>query len=185
MEFTSPPPGGPETRLDLGYFDDLLFGTEYVSRRSMQLIRAIRLTGTLRNYYEEVSYGRVDVVTLNLPSSIGWGQSGHPYDYYCRADGVHDNGFGPFPENVMGLVIDALQAVDPVVDFSQYAINGEVPNLLVVHAGAGAEFSGDPRIIWSHQWYLSDGTGLDGYWADGVKIDTYSMLPEVGGDPAG
>jgi M6 family metalloprotease-like protein len=184
VEFTTLPPGGPATRLDLHYFDDLLFGTvydppEYAPYPGHPTDR------TLRNYYEEVSYGKVDVVTLNLPSTLGWAQVGKPYEYYCRADGVHDYGDGPYPENPQGLVIDAIKAVDPVVDFSQYAINGEVPNLFVVHTGTGAEENGDPSIIWSHQWWLSDGTGLDGYWADGVKIDTYAMLPEVRGDLTG
>jgi immune inhibitor A len=184
VEFTSPPPGGPDTRLDLHYFDDLLFGTvydppEYAPYPGHPTDR------TLKNYYSEVSYGKVDVVTVNLPSTMGWAQSGHPYGYYCQADGIHDNGFGPYPQNVQGLVIEAIKAVDSVVDFSQYAVNGEVPGLIVVHAGTGAEWSSDPSIIWSHQWSLSDGTGLDGYWADGVKIDTYSMLPEVGGNVTG
>ncbi len=181
VEFTTLPPGGPATRLDLHYFDDLLFGTvydppEYAPYTGHPADR------TLRNYFKEVSYGKVDVVTLNLPSTIGWAQSGKPYDYYCRADGIHDNGFGPYPENVQGLVIDAIKAVDPIVDFSQYATDGVVPNLLVVHAGTGAEWSSDPSIIWSHMASLSDGTGLDGYLADGVKIDIYSMMNEVGGD---
>ena len=181
VEFTTLPPGGPVERLDLTYFDDLLFGTvydppEYAPYPGHPTDR------TLKNYYQEVSYGKVDVVTLNLPTAIGWAQAGKPYDYYCRADGIHDNGFGPYPENVQGLVIDAIKAVDSVVDFSQYAINGEVPTLLVVHAGTAAEWSSDPTIIWSHQADLTEGTGLNGYWADGVKINTYAMMNEVGGD---
>ena len=185
VQFTTPPPGGPATRLDLHYFDDLLFGTvydppEYAPYPGHPTDR------TLKDYYKEVSYGKVDIITLNLPSTLWWAQCGKPYDYYCRADGIHDNGFGPYPENGQGLVIDAIKAVDSLVDFSQYAVNGEVPNLFVVHAGAAAEFGGgDPALIWSHEWDLSDGTGLDGYWADGVKINNYAMMYEVGGDLTG
>ena len=82
-------------------------------------------------------------------------------------------------------MIDAIKAVDPIVDFSQYAVNGEVPNLFVIHAGPGAEFSGCPAVIWSHHHLLSVGSGLDGYWADGVRINEYIMLPESGGDLTG
>ncbi len=181
VEFTTLPPGGPATRLDLYYFDDLLFGTVY-DPPEYAPYPGHPTNRTLKNYYQEVSYGQMDVVTLNLPSTLGWAQCGKPYDYYCRADGIHDNGFGPYPENAQGLVIDAIQAVDPLVDFSQYAVNGEVPNLLVVHGGTDANWSSDPSLIWPHQWDLSDGTGLDGYWADGVKIDLYAMAGEVGGD---
>jgi immune inhibitor A len=184
VEFTTPPPGGPEKRLDLSYFDDLLFGTEY-DPPEYAPYPGHPTDRTLKNYYQEVSYGKLDIVTLKKPSKLGWAQSGRSYDYYCRADGVHDNGLGPYPQNSQGLVIDAIKAVDAAVDFSRYAVNGEVPNLIVVPAGARAEFNGDPSLIWSQQWDLSDGTGLDGYWADGVKINAYAMVPEIMGDPTG
>jgi immune inhibitor A len=185
VQFTTTPPGGPDTRLDLGsYFDDLLFGTvynppEYASYPGHPTNR------TLKNYYSEVSYGQVTVGTLNMPSSLGWKQSRHAYDYYCKANGVHDNGFGPYPNNVQGLVIDAVNAADSVVDFSKYALNGEVPNLFVVFAGTGAEWSGAADILWSHSWDLTEGTGLNGITVDGVKINNYAMMPEVGGDLTG
>jgi M6 family metalloprotease-like protein len=77
-------------------------------------------------------------------------------------------------------------AVDGVVDFNNYAINGEVPNLFVVFPGTGAEWSGTPELIWSHSWDLSEGTGMNGYTTnDGVKINNYAVMPEVGGDLTG
>lgn len=187
VEFTTLPPGGPDTRLDLGYFDSMLFGTvydppEYQSWYPGPPAAPYPTDRTLYNYFKEVSYGYIDIITLNMPSTQGWANSGHSYDYYCRADGIHDNGFGPYPENAQGLVIDAIKAVDPIINFSPYAVNGEVPNLFVVHAGTGAEWSADPSIIWSHSWDVSDATGLDGYMADGVKLNNYAMMPEVGGD---
>jgi immune inhibitor A len=186
VTFTDAPPGGPVTRTPLTDFDDLLFGTTY----NPGAYKPYAETGypidrTLKNFYKEATYGKVDIITLNLPSTTGWLSAGHPYSYYCEADGVHDYGFGPYPANVQGLVIDAINAADPYVDFSQYAIDGVVPNLFVVHAGTGAEWSADPSVIWSHSDSISDGTGLDGYIADGVKIDNYAMMPEVGGDTTG
>jgi len=179
VQFTNAPPGGPAARLDLAtYFDAMLFGPVY---NPPEYGGAGPTDRTLYNYYAAVSYGAVDVVTLNLPSSLGWVQTGHPYEYYCQGD----NGWGAYPNNAQGLVVDAVNAVDAQVDFSQYAVDGEVPNLFVVHAGTGAEWNGDPSIIWSHSWNVSAGTGLDGLVVDGVKVNNYAMMPEVGGDLTG
>lgn len=184
--FTTPPPGGPTTRLDLStYFDPMLFGTVY-DPPEYAAYPGHPTNRTLKNYYAEVSYGQVNVTTLNMPSAMGWAQTDHPYDYYSKADGIHDNGFGPYPQNAQGMVIDAVKAVDSFVNFNNYAINGEVPNLFVVFAGTGAEWSGTGELIWSHSWDLSEGTGLDGYMTDdGVKINNYAVMPEVGGDLTG
>ena len=184
VEFATAPPGSTDTRLDLGYFDDMLFGTfydppEYPDDDSHPTDR------TLANYWTEVSYGQVTIGTHNLPSVQGWIQLTNTYDYYCKADGVHDNGFGPYPNNVQGIVNDAVLAADPYIDFSQYAVSGVVPNLFVVVAGTGAEWSGDPSIIWSHSWDVSEGSGLDMITVDGVKVNNYAMMPEVGGDLTG
>ena len=184
-EFTTSPPGGPNNRLNLGtYFDNMLFGTVYNPPDYYAYPNA-PTDSTLVNYWDEVSYGAIDIVTLNLPSSLGWKNVGHPYDYYCKADGLHDNAFGPYPQNAQGLVIDAVNAANPYVDFSNYAVNGAVPNLFVVFAGTGAEWSGASDIIWSHSWDLTEGTGMNGYIVDGVKINNYAMMPEVGGDLTG
>lgn len=40
-----------------GYFDTLIFED---------------LAGTVRNFYKEVSYGKLDIIALDLPSSLGW-----------------------------------------------------------------------------------------------------------------
>ncbi len=183
VEFGTLPPGGPSTRMDLTYYDDLLSGTVYNPPEYNGYPDA-PTDRTLKNYYQAVSYGKVDVVTLNMPSSMGWTNVGHPYDYYCKADGVHDNGFGPYPNNVPGMIWDALTLLDSKIDFSQYAIEGEVPNLFVVFAGTGAEWSGAYDLIWSHSWSLSSG-GPGPFIADGVKIDHYAVMPEVGGDLTG
>jgi M6 family metalloprotease-like protein len=72
------------------------------------------------------------------------------------------------------------------VDFSQYAVNGVIPNLFVVYAGTGAEWSGATDIIWSHSWDISWETPYpNGMTVDGVVINNYAMMPEVGGDLTG
>ena len=178
------PPGGPATRADLTLFDDMLFGTTY-DPPAYATYPGHPANSTLKNYFKEATYGAVDVVTLDPPSATGWLQAPQPYSYYCRADGIHDNGFGPYPENAQGLVIEAIKAADPIVDFSQYAKDGAVPNLFVVHTGTGAEWSAAPDLLWSHSSDLSSGTDLDGFTVDGVRVNNYAMMPEVGGDLTG
>lgn len=187
VNFTTPPPGGPATRLSLGqYFDPMLFSTTY-DPPEYATFPGHPADRTLYNYYKEVSYGYINVTTKDMPSERGWLQTGKPYDYYTKSDGIHDNGFGPYPTNVQGLVLDAVKLADPDVDFSTYAVNGEVPNLFVVFAGTGAEWSGTTELIWSHSWSLDEGSGLTeaDLTFDGVKINNYAMMPEVGGDLTG
>jgi immune inhibitor A len=185
------PPGAPETPMGLENYDDLLFGTTY-DPVDWQWIRDYGVNyptdRTLLNFYQEVSYGRVTVATVNLPSSLEWSNVGKPYNHYCQADGIHDNGFGLYPNNVQGLVIDtinAAKAAHPDLNFANYAnADGVIPNLFVVFRGTGAEWSGTGALIWSHSWDLTEGTGMKGYTIDGVKINNYAMMPELNGDPA-
>lgn len=175
VKFQDNPPGGPTTRFRSTVWDSMLFRDAYI--RGGTDTTTIR---TLKRYYSSVSYGNVDIVTLNLPSTVGWVTAPNNYTYYCQPDGIHDNGFGPYPRNAQRLVIDAVQAADPFVNFSQYAVGGVVQNLFVVHAGSGAEWSGGPTLIWSHAWSIPIAL-----FVDGVQIVNYSMEPEAGGDTVG
>jgi immune inhibitor A len=78
------------------------------------------------------------------------------------------------------LTEDVVYLADPYVDFSQYDNDndGYVDALFVIHAGPGAEHTGDPNDIWSHQW----NTGYPPY-VDGVYVTTYSMEPEYWSSP--
>jgi M6 family metalloprotease-like protein len=175
VKFPDDPPGGPTTRFRPTIWDSLLFGDTYI-RGGLDTTS----TKTLRNFYREVSYGTVDIVTLDLPSSVGWVTAPDNYTYYCEPDGIHDNGWGPYPRNAQRLAMDAVLAADPYVDFSQYAVDGVVQNLFIVHAGGGAEWSGGPTLIWSHAWCIPEPL-----YVDGVLIDCYSMEPEAEGDLLG
>ena len=82
--------------------------------------------------------------------------------------------------------IDAVKAADAVVDFCEYAINGEVPEPLRGVRRHRRRVERRPDLIWSHSWDLSEGTGLRRLAdVDGVKINNYAMMPEVGGDLTG
>ena len=178
--FTDAPPGGPSVRFRPTVWDSMLFGDAYV--RGGADTTTVR---TLKRFYQSVSYGAVDIVTLDLPGTVGWRTAPHAYSYYCDLD----NGFGAYPNNAQRLVMDAVIAADPYVDFSQYASGGWVQNLFVVHAGSGAEWSGGDSLIWSHAWSVAtdDGYGHTppALYADGARIGDYSMEPEAGGNTTG
>jgi M6 family metalloprotease-like protein/uncharacterized repeat protein (TIGR01451 family) len=133
-------------------------------------------TGTLRDYYDEVSYGTLDIVTVNLPSSIGWMTMPQTYAYYVNGA----NGFGAYPQNAQRLAEDAVWAANPVVDYSQYDndSDGWVDSLFIIHAGPGAEFTGNPNHIWSHKWSM-----VNDPFVDGVTLNAYTMEPEYWASP--
>ncbi len=178
VQFTDNPPGGPASRLDLGYYDDMLFGDTY-DPPEYAAYAGHPTDRTLKNYYKQVSYNYIQITTDNLPSTQGWLQTGKPYAYYFPPG---TNGFGASPNNARTLVRDAVLLADAAgVDFSQYAHDGVLPNLFVVVAGTGAEWSGTPDLMWSHSWSIGGG----GLTVDGVQVNAYAMMPEVGGDLTG
>jgi M6 family metalloprotease-like protein len=148
-------------QVDPTYFDNLLYGTGY---------------GTVRHYYNEVTYGNLTIVTVNLPGSLGWKRAPQTYAYYVN----NNNGFGSYPQNAQKLTEDAVALADPLVDFSQYDNNhdGYVDALFVIHAGPGAEFTGSNSDIWSHKWATRTPQLVDG-----VRVYTYSMEPEFWNNP--
>jgi len=137
-------------------FDTLLFSKNYIVP-----------TGSFRDYYLENSYGKHDP----FGGVYGWIRAPLTYDYYSNGE----KGLGVYPHNSQKLVQDALAAADPYVNYANYDYDhdGWIDGLIVVHAGPGAEESGDFWDIWSHRWSLPSLITLDG-----VKIKDYTMQPE-------
>ena len=137
------------------FFDSLVFDT---------------LGATVRDFFSEVSYSQIDLVTVNLPSTFGWRTAPQTYAYYVNGE----NGVGAYPTNCQKMVEDVVDQIDPLVDFSVYDNNGDnyVDVLLVIHAGSGAERTSSPDDIWSHKW------GINPRLKDGVYISTYTTQPE-------
>jgi immune inhibitor A len=132
--------------------------------------------GTVRNYYKVVSYNNLDIVTLNLPSSIGWTTAPQTYAYYVNGE----RGMGTYPNNTQKLCEDIAALIDPVVDFSDYDNNsdGYVDAFILIHSGPGYEYTLDVNDIHSHKW---------GIWPpvtyDGVSIYEYNIQPEYWNAP--
>ncbi|MEO0290175.1 MAG: M6 family metalloprotease domain-containing protein [candidate division WOR-3 bacterium] len=139
------------------HFEDMLFSVGTYS------------TGSLTDYYLENSYGNFFIKGW----VSNWLMMPQTYSYYV--DGQY--GFGSYPRNAQGLARDAVLAADPYVDFSQFDRNndGYIDGLFIVHAGPGAEETGNPNDIWSHAWVIPGGVQVDG-----VIAYRYSMEPENG-----
>jgi immune inhibitor A len=148
------------SQVTASYFDTLIFSSG---------------SNSVRDYYYEVSYGSLTIITVNLPSSVGWSRAPQTYSYYTN--GAY--GLGSYPRNAQKLVEDVVDAVDSVVDFSQYDNDGDgsVDALFVIHAGQGAEYTGNPNDIWSHKWSITPRL------KDGVQVSNYSMEPEYWASP--
>lgn len=126
--------------------------------------------GSMRDYYEEISYGTFTV--SSGPNGVqGWFRASNQHDYYGNQYGV---------QKAAELVKEAVLAADPFMDFSWYDNDGDgrVDVVMVVHQGTGAEASGNPTDIWSHRWSLS-GAGVGAVILDGVTIDDYVIQPEI------
>jgi immune inhibitor A len=145
-------------------------------------------TGSVADYYQEVSYGTLTLVTVDLPGTIGWQTAPNGYNSatgYVNADGVtgtsDDYGWGAYPQNLQGIVADMLPILDPLIDFSQYDNDGDglVDSIVFIHAGQGAELTGSPNDIWSAAWNLSAGNGPGPLpTQDGVSVDNFAFDPE-------
>jgi immune inhibitor A len=151
VDFTDAPMATPP-----GHFNDLFFSTGRIP------------TGSVREYFTEASNG---LLTLT-------GQVVGPYRLprtlaaYAGGKSGTDN---PEP-NARTMARDAAKLANGDVNFAPYDNdgNGFVDAFIVVHAGPGAEETGNANHIWSHKWVLTGSA----YNADGTKIFGYLTIPE-------
>jgi M6 family metalloprotease-like protein len=141
------------------FFDDLIFAAPGSGKVSV------------RDYYNKVSYGQVDIVTVNLPSALGWNRAPQNYSYYVN----NAYGLGTYPNNCQKMAEDVVDAIASVVDFSQYVIPGtsEIYPITIIHAGSGREKTGLVTDIHSHAWTLKYPRTYNG-----VVIKKYNTEPE-------
>jgi immune inhibitor A len=95
-------------------------------------------------------------------------------EYYANNNsGMSDS----FPRNAQGMARDAIDtALAAGVDFRGYDVLGEgmVTALFIIHAGRGAEETGDACDIWSHKWVVPKSPVV----APKLKVSTYLTVPE-------
>lgn len=148
-------------------------------------------TASVADYYDEVSYGKLDLQPAAETSGVtddgivGWLPLGYAH---------------PDPRNVdyatsAAVVGDALVAADPFVDFAAYDTDGDAViephelHLVVIMAGyetawAGADAACGPSV-WAHRWVIGVGEPvLDGRTVGGEGYATFGELHcAVGEEP--
>ncbi len=137
---------------------------------SQDYVDATHLNGSVRDYYEEVSYGR-----LFMSGNIyGYVQADSQVSHYVDQAGDEKAGF-------MDWLNQMISTVDATTDFSQYDGDGDgyVDTLILVHNLVGAEsqnyYSGTTGF-WSHRWSYA---GVNQYTSLG---GTGSPIPYITGD---
>ena len=143
-------------------------------------------TGTMTEYYSQVSYGQFTVTGTVFP----WRKVSRDDTYYEGGSGCS----GVCEDSKVGeLLQESMNLHDATVDFSQYDNDGPdgIPNsgdddgyvdfVAFVHAEAGGECGNDN--IWSHRWFYSGWSGSEYTSNDSragggfIKIDDYVIMP--------
>lgn len=107
---------------------------------------------SLKTYYKEVSYSRY----IPQGEAYGWYRAPKPSTYYTNKE----NGFGKYPNSAERLVEDIVEIVknDPnsQIDWQSFDTNnnGYIDNLIIVHSGAEASFTGDLNDFWAHVYVI-------------------------------
>ncbi|MCX6873928.1 MAG: M6 family metalloprotease domain-containing protein, partial [Verrucomicrobia bacterium] len=185
-----PPQGTVKNLVVLCKFADHATGTHTRTQADFDTLfntvgghATIAPSGSVKDYYSETSYG-----VLNLQSTVvAWVTLPQTESYY--ADGK-DGTDGVYPKNAQGMVKDALDLVDPLVNFGQFDQDndGYIDSITIIHSGYGSETGGGGgNWIWSHRWSLwalpggqwtsqdTNGTGT------AVKVYDYHTEPALWG----
>ena len=166
----------------LGSFSDL---DEHYTSQALQskLYDGPNQTGTITDYYREVSYGK-----LYMPGSCkGWFKLNNTLASYVGSNQGRSTTGGP------KFVYDLIKASDNTVnyaDYIQYYDNSGNPHIgfiAVIHSGADA--AAGANNIWSHRWNFQNYSGgpyttndVDPKSGKHVIIDgDYAIEPELNG----
>ena len=131
-------------------------------------------SGSLRDYFLEVSYGRA-----RLRSTVtDWHTLERGESYYAaRAAGL--------TPRVRELVLEGLAAIDADVDFRDFDVDGDgrVDAITFLHSGYGAEYLGSDQYgtgfenrVWTQMGTLPTWTS-----AEGVTVSEYALAPALFG----
>lgn len=141
------------------YFNDMINGENFTQFRG---------TGSALEYFTEQSGGKFtpdfDVLgPVTLPNT---------QKYYGGNDRYGDDA------NAHLMVTDAIQILDPTVDFSVYDTDGDglIDNVYVFYAGQGEADYGSANTVWPHSWDVRYG-GVNKK-VDGVYVAQYACSNE-------
>jgi len=158
-----------------------------VSEMQTQLFDGPWPTGTMAEFYEEISFNQ-----FHLSGQVyGWYTSTLTQQYVVG----YEQGFGP-DAHLGEFFVELLDMADPTTDFSQYDNDGPdgVPNsgdddgfvdsMFFIHDGPGGEIGANN--IWSHSsnlywqlggnyYYTNDPSASGGY----IKVGPYIVQPSI------
>lgn len=136
-------------------FNDLFFSTGKIETKSVT------------EYYADVSGGKIAF------NGEVFGPFRAPLKKSEYAHGFYGRGYES--PNVQTLAADALAAAKSQISFDPYDNdgNGYVDAFIVVHAGSGAEVTGNTDDIWSVKWVLPDVTPVNN-----VNVYAFLTIPE-------
>ena len=158
VDFSDNPASGGNIASTPAMFDSLLFST------------GMNPTGSYKEFYEEVSYGELNVVG----TVVGWFRMPNTYAFYMNdASGLD---IPAYPRNAQGLVEAAIDSASKYLDFSQFdnlPVDGFVDGVMVVVPGVGGEETGDPGSIHSHRYVVKVPRVYNG-----KTIVDYTIQPE-------
>ncbi len=123
----------------------------------------------MRSFYREVSRGAIDIDG----DVHGWLRMPRTMSFYAG----HSSGTSGSQPNAQTMASDAVNAArDAGVDFSGFDALGErmVTALFIVHAGRGAEETGDTGDLWSLKWVVPTPILV----ADEIEVRTFLTVPE-------
>jgi immune inhibitor A len=124
-------------------------------------------TGSVKEYYKEVTNGLINIAG----EVVGPYRMPRTLKAYANNGAGTDNGL----PNARTMCMDAAKAANADVNFSLYDNDkdGYVDAFVVIHAGRGAEETGNNNDIWSHKWVFPSV-----FNADGTHVYAYLTVPE-------
>lgn len=141
------------------YFDDFLNGSNFTRDGA---------NGSCSKYYKDNSSGLFNPM----------------FDVYGPVLLAHNRVYygGGSEMNACQMVVEAVNALDPYVDFSQYDHNndGYVDSVYIIYSDKGQADGGPAESVWPYSWELeSEEIFLE---ADGVKFNMYGCSNELQAD---
>jgi M6 family metalloprotease-like protein/uncharacterized repeat protein (TIGR02543 family) len=142
----------PAPASTVSYFQDLLFASTGG-------------TSSMRDYFNDVSYGQLQVAGQVYGDGATWIRLPQTFAYY---DSWSDSNWMPHRNEFLE---DVRAAADPLVDFSQHDGNGDgiVDGVIIIYAGQQAKWWS--KGLWPH-------SGGINWTVDGVTTDRYTVQAE-------
>ena len=157
----------------VGFADlDLTYTHSYFNRRfNEEGFSDNGCIGSVSDYFREQSYGQFEL-SFDVAGPV---KLANEYAYYGRNEVISGDDKRP-----REMVIEACQAVDKDIDFSQYDWDGDgtVEQVFVIYAGYGENAGASANTIWPHEYCL----GRQAIELDGVTVDTYACSCELAGN---